>query len=540
MGEAALASGVAPGGMYPTTAATGRPEDSQANAEVQAQAQQNQAGAAKFIGRNPAYSVGGVVGPAIVTAGVAKGAPMLADLAESKLRPVLAGDVNAPIPGTDVTPAARYESMKEMGLQPNAAEATNSTPMNMVEKVNQNSLTAARTYADARASNLAALNEYTRDLLNSMSKQGPEEGGAAVQQGLRNAQSGLQKDAAQGFSDLDEAMGSRKLSGMTLQQTAKNIYDSYSAYAEAHPTLVPREAWKIVKDLAGADNNFQSRPMSFPEVHQLRSDLLEMVRTNPDIVKNQAGGWLQRLADAADNTITSGATGLSSEGTRIFRDANQAWADMKGTYDNPSHSFYNAVRTPSPSTLVKGIGGQSPEIMKEVQEALGPEGVGPIQRGVAEKVLGTTKEGGYNFKNFQGLWSRLPEGYRNALFTPEHIQQLEDIGNAGTVLHEDANPSGSARLGQGIAEGAAALKSFPNLHEMAGNAAYHGVQYALGRLMNSPRLVDWLMRGRGFKPVVDVAPTAPAAASGIAAGQSDLHTAYLRSKAAFDAARAEQ
>lgn len=550
MGQPFVASGMAPGGMYPT-AGPGRAGDMQASAEAQQQAEEGQRGAAKFIGENPAYALGGVAGPAIVTAGVAEAAPriapMVADVAGNASRTMLAGDVNAPIPGTDLTPAARYESMKAMGLQPNAAEATNSTPLNIAEKVNQNSLTAARTYADARASNLTALKEYTKDLLNSMSTKGAEEGGAAVQQGLRNAQVKLQNDAAQGFSQLDEAMGSRKLSGQTLQQTAKNIYDSYADYAGEHPALVPKEAWKIVRDLARADNGFESRPMSFPEVHQLRSDLLEMVRTNPDIVKNQAGGWLQRLADAADQTMTSGATGLNPEGTRIFRDANQAWADMKGTYDNPSHSFYQAVRTQSPSTLLNGIQ-QTPEIARMLQEALGPEGIGPIQRGVAEKALGTTKEGGFNFKTFQGQWNKLRD-YRKALFTPEQMQQLEDIGNAGTVLHEDANPSGSARLGQGIAEGAEALRSVTNPRELLGNLAYHGAQYGLGKLMNNPAFVDWLMKGRGFSPIRDAPAVRTSGAFSAFSdkdrtgplGQPNFYSdEYLRMKAELDAANAKQ
>lgn len=72
MAEPFLASGVAPGGMYPTTAATGRQQDSQANQSVQGAAQQDQTQQAKSIKANPAYTVGGVVGPALVTAGAAK------------------------------------------------------------------------------------------------------------------------------------------------------------------------------------------------------------------------------------------------------------------------------------------------------------------------------------------------------------------------------------------------------------------------------------------------------------------------------------
>ncbi len=297
-----------------------------------------------------------------------------------------------------------------MGVQPNAAEATASGPLSQAVRVNQSSLTAAPAYARARSANLAALNRFTNEKLVSASPQptdagldtvqndlqrtrssieaahyaqashildhaspvGPEEGGAAVQRGLQSAQASLQDDAAQGFEDLDAFTGNRKLSGATIQQTAKNIYDSYADYAAQHPSLVPAEAWKTVKELAGADNDFQSKPMGFSEVQQLRSDLLEKARKNPDIVNNQAGGWLERLAQAADQTMTEGAGGLNPEGVKMFRGANEAWAKMKGTYDNPSHPFYQAVRTQSPSTLVNGIQ-QTPEMAKMLAVELGPE-----------------------------------------------------------------------------------------------------------------------------------------------------------------------
>jgi hypothetical protein len=612
------------------------------------------------------------------------------DWAANKAKGAIAGDVNAPIAGNeaDLTPAQRYVSMKAMGMKPNAAEATNSAPLKGAQWLNEDSLFAAPTYTKARAENLAALNRFTNEKLVAASPQptdaglatvqnsllrmqdanqaehvaqvsrildhasplGPEEGGAAIQQGLRNAQTGLQNDAANGFSELDKAVGNRKLSGMTIQQTAKNIYDANADYFAKHPSLVPTQAWKLVKDLAGADTEFQSRPMSFGEVHQLRSDLLELVRTNPDIVKNQAGGWLQQLADAADQTMTRSAGGLNPQGTQIFRDANEAWANMKGTYDNPSHPFYQAVRTPAPSTLVKGIG-QTPEMAKTLQSALGPEGIGPIQRGVAEKLLGTakeggydfknfqanwnklpqpyrealftpgqisqfedlanrtannpfydpqnvlykianardpstvlnlvktpeavdalksvlgpedmgpiqrgvaenllrtTKEGGYNFKTFQGQWNKLSDAYKNKLFTPEQIKEFDDIGNAGTVMHEDVNPSGSAHMGQKMFEmGEAGGTLIPAVTghplPLAATIAYHAAQYALGKRMNAPTFVDWLMRDQEAAPAAAASTASrmiPAAVMGGTTGpleQPNYYSDdYLRSKAAFDAAR---
>jgi hypothetical protein len=288
---------------------------------------------------------------------------------------------------------------------------------------------------------------------------------------------------------------------------------------------------------------------TYSELHRLRSDLLDFNNTNPDLVKNQANGWISQLAGAADQAITSGEGALTPDQLSTFRNANEAWKFMKDTYDNPSHPFYYAVRNASPSTLVNGAAGisRTPEMVKMLQSILGSEEMGAIQRGVAENLLRTTKEGSYNFKTFQGQWNKLKPANRDALFTPEQQQQLQDIGNAGTMLHEDANPSGSARLGQGIAEGAEALRSFPSPHEMVGNAVYHGAQYGVGRLMNSPSFVDWLMRGRGFAPVTEAgsAPTAgvsiPAAVLGSGIGPAGQPNYYsdeaLRARAAFDAAQ---
>ncbi len=477
------------------------------------------------------------------------------DWAKNAPRELLAGNIHEPIPGTNMTPADRYASMQAMGIQPNAAEATNSPILNAAERLNQNSLTSASMYEKARAANLRALNDYTEKVLDDMSEMNPEEGGEKIKQGLRNAQVNLQNQATKGFNTLDDLVGNRKMPGSTLQRAAKNIYDSYSDYASHHPALVPKEAWKVVQDLAGVSNDpqFSPRAMSFSELHQLRSDLLEMVRSNPDIVKNQAGGWLEQLARAADETMTSGKPGsLNPAGVKIFRDANEAWANMKSTFDNPSHPFYQAARTPTASKLVQGIG-QSPEMVNALKSVLSPDKIGAIQRGVLEKALGTTKEGNYNFKNFQGMWNKLPKSYRNALFSPEQIQHIEDIGNAGTVLNMDLNPSSSAKLGQKIMEGsggAGAIGPAVTGHPipLAGAGVYHGTQYGIGRLMNNPGFVDWLMRGRGFEPVGEVPSTAsrvlPAAATASEmdgtgpAGQPNFYSQdYLKAKAAFDAAR---
>jgi len=75
-GEAVLASGVAPGGMYPATTSI-RPEDIEANRQAQIAAQQEFAEQGAEARRHPVYTVAGVVGPPLVTAGITKVAPRI-------------------------------------------------------------------------------------------------------------------------------------------------------------------------------------------------------------------------------------------------------------------------------------------------------------------------------------------------------------------------------------------------------------------------------------------------------------------------------
>lgn len=441
--------------------------------------------------------------------------PPVAQVAANATRRVLAGDVNAPSPGTDTAPIARYQAMRDMGIQPDAADATNSPALQMVKEVNRNSMTASSTYDKAQAMNARALNDYTESVLNGMSKLGPEEGGAAlrkglldpldarskslnesaeaalnkmsplepeaggaaVQRGLLEHQAELKQQAEQGFSDLDEQLGNQPILGAPgLRQTARKILTENAPYYELHPELEPKKAMSIVRDIADLDDQgnptASPRDMTYSELHQLRSDLLDFNNNNPDLVKNQANGWIQRLAGAADNAITSPRGSLTRGQVDTFRAANDAWKQMKETYDNPQSPLYSAVRSPSPSTLVKGISA-TPEMAKTLQSALGGRvnplggtGMGPIQRGVAEAALGTTKDGGYDFGNFQGRWNKLPEDYRSALFTPEQQMQLEAVGREGAAIKEAQHSPTSPFYHAGRLEPSDLANGLPQTPEM--------------------------------------------------------------------------
>lgn len=457
---------------------------------------------AGLLGSSAAMGLYGEVASPVVGAGANLG------------RRFAAGDVNAPIPGSTVTPASRYAAMQSMGISPDAAEATNSPVLGALKKFNENSLTASPIYADAQRSNVGKLDLYTGKTLNEMSPLPPEAGGAEVQRGLLAHHAELKSQATQGFTQLDDQLGNQPILGAPgLRNTARRILSENAPYYNLHPELEPTKAMSIVKDIAGtkdlygrprtpnvvtgfgptpeAPSPVPPRDWTYGEMHRMRSDLLDFNNNNPDLVKNQASGWISQLAGAADNAITNPGS-LTRDQVQTFRGANDAWKQMKDTYDNPQNSLYHAVRSPQPSTLVQGIS-RTPEMAQTLQTALGPEGMGPVQRGVAERALGTTKEGNYNFKNFQGNFNKLPPTYRNTLYNGPQLESLNNVGQAGTVLNTDLNPSGSAKLGQAIGEGATAVSSFANPHALPALGLYHAAQFGVARAMNNPAFVQWLM-----------------------------------------------
>jgi hypothetical protein len=323
-----------------------------------------------------------------------------------------------------------------------------------------------------------------------------ESGGLTLQNALKNNQQGLQTAATEGFNSLP---GDHPIPGsIPLGEQAQAIAKQQADYQQQFPSLTPRQATSVVGDVSklgptplpqGVEGPLAAKPSNFGTMQQLRSDLLEMGRTNPDLVQNQSGGWFKQLAGGADAAMTDAATGLSPADAATFRDANAKWADMKSTYDDPSNPLYHAVRSSNPSQLYSGIGPKTPEMVRDLESRLGTD-IAPLRRGAVEGALKTTNDGSPNFKNFGTQFNRLPADYRAELFTPAQQEMLGHVQNVSNLLGQDVNPSGTAKVGQKMFEGASLMAS--PLHPTG--AVVPLMQYPIARLMNSPKLVDWMMR----------------------------------------------
>jgi hypothetical protein len=456
------------------------------------------------------------------------------------LKRIVAGDVTKPIVGEGTTPLQRYNTAKNYGVQLNAADATNAPIPKMLRNVNEHSLTGSHVYEAAKGRNVEAVNRAADEMLNSMSPVSREEGGKIMQGNLEQNRVGLENGANDRYQDLSAAMGDKPMAGSeAVGATARKILEEEEPFNRQYPHLEPKQAMGIVRDVANRFKPFRTAPTSFldapdsefavpqepappvrgltyPEAQNIRSRTMDVTRRTNDLTADRGIGLLKQIVESTDDAIANSEGGLPPHLAETYRDANARWAEMKEKYDDPSSPLFHAIRTENPSTLVRGIGEQTPEAVRDLIPRIGPEGTGALQRGVAEHVMGVDKFGQRNLSGFGKRMERVPADYRDELYHPrplfsdelgpqsdDYRGPIKDIGSITNVLEKDLNSSGTAKQGQKLAEAVALPTGLPLL------------QYPLARIMNSPKLVDWLMKPKGPRSPF-VSPAAGAAgASGL-------------------------
>ena len=443
-------------------------------------------------------------------------------------RALIAGDVTKPVGVTGVSALDRFNSARNLGVNLDAADATNSPVLGLVKRVNSNSLLGGPAYDAAKANNTSALTGSTKSFLDQMYPDDRESGGLAIQNALKRNQQGLYGSATEGFESLPQDV---PIPGLAeVGKTAQDIGRENAAYQNLFPSLKPNKAMNVVGDVGGlgpkgpaplkmspfVDESGQpipssaqaapQQPASFGTGQKLRSDLIDFTRNNPDIVQNQGNGFIQRLAGQTDDALTNASSALTPEQLDTFRRSNADWKDMKQTYDDPSSAFYHAVRTDNPSSLYSGVGPKTPENARNLLARLTPPdssvpsaAAGAVRRGTVESALKTTSDGSPNFPTFGTQLNRIPADYRAELFSPDQNRSLFDIASTSNALAKDFNPSGSGHQLQKVGEfgalaqaPATALFGHPAL--AAAPVAYNAAQYGVAKLMNSPSLVNWLMK----------------------------------------------
>ena len=426
-------------------------------------------------------------------------------LPDRLIRQPLTRATDQPLPGSSVTPRMRYDSAQRVGAQFDAADATGSPALTMVKKLNRDSLAGAPSYDATSARNVAAVQGATDTALADQSPMAtPEERGAFNQKQLQANQAGLKDSATNKFAQLDDATGGQPVPGAGLVgHDAQTILQNEMPFYNKYPSVKPSRAIGVLQDLGKVGDT-----ASYSELQRLRSNTHELTSNNDDLVKEQGTGYLQQMTKSLDNAITD--KGLTSPQASLFRDGNGDWADMKENYDDPSNPLYHAVRNPNPSQLDGKIGPQTVENLTNLRPRLLDAGMGALQRGTTEGLLGNTRLGDDNLSRFGTNLYKMSDGYRQSLYGPEMSSRLDDIARTTQGMGQDFNPSGSAKQGQKVAEAASIPSGIASGIALAGTGSpiegavtalaapvYNAAQYGTAKLMNSPKVVDWLMKQPG-------------------------------------------
>jgi hypothetical protein len=369
---------------------------------------------------------------------------------------------------------------RERGVNLDLAQATDSAIANNVKRANQYSLAAKSKYEANQTNNVAALEKWADDTLGKLSPESTsrEALGGQVKTALEQDLMFRKEAARKAFSELDEKIGARAIDASEIQKSAAKIIDENKGYYEAHKELKPKQAWAILEDLS------KSKQASWSELHQLRSDLMDFYRNNPDVIKGRGESWIQRMVSTIDNSMTNASGGMAPEDLATFRRANDAWEGIKQTYDSPQSPLYHAIRGQFPSQI-PGMLTRSPELARQVRATLGSID-GPFQRQFVENILNHKDGATLDLKNLNTKLSRIPDDLLVSMLGEDGAKQMRLLGKVAQKVMADQNPSGTAKAAVPAAEISTTFAS------PAAGATALGAQYVGGRIMNSPRVIDYL------------------------------------------------
>jgi hypothetical protein len=404
---------------------------------------------------------------------------------------MLSGRMQETPPGEAFTRGEVQNYARGQGVNLDLADATGNGVARGVKGVAERSLGGRGVMRRNADSNFRAIQGAAENELSQYAPEGsdPAALGTAVQQQLQQNLASLKTQASEQFSELDQAVGGNRVDVRpTIQATAQKIVGDNLNYYEAHPELVPKQAWKIVENLANGD---ESR-MKWSDLHQLRTDLMDVYRNNPDIIKSRSDAWIQQLVGKTDEAMNSASAGLSQGQKAQFRAANQTWEQIKSTYDNPQHPFYAATRAQMPSQVPGMLQNKTPELAAQVQTVLGPL-KGQFQRAYVNKLLDPKGTGTYDFAGLNARLKGVSQPFLEQTLGKQGARNIRLLGQTAKTVTANMNPSGTSDVAVPAAE-IAGLATHPlaTVPEIAAN-------YGAARGLTSAKLVNRLTRPGGPK-----------------------------------------
>ncbi|MCU1286397.1 MAG: hypothetical protein JWO13_2747 [Acidobacteriales bacterium] len=477
-----------------------------------------------------AAGVGETISPKAMRTPVSQVPRAVADAVPSPRGAMAARMAEKPV-GEQFTRQEVLDAARSKGVNLDLADATEAGGPASAKRLLERSLGGAGRFSENQKSNLASLEKWANSEAEKYSgDSAPREViGAQMQAALKSHLEARKGVATQAFQELDRSIGANKVDVTgTVQAEAQKIIDQNKSYYEEHPELKPKQAWGILEDLAKrptknvtsaspefTDNSGNAitqssrqvsanKSMSWTELHQLRSDLMDFYRNNPDVVKGRSEAWIQQMVGKIDGAMTSSGNGLSGADLAQFRNANKIWDSIKSTYDNPQHPYYQAVRTQYPSGLPANLVGK-PELARHVRQTLsslqdGGTMEGAFQRQFVENLI-NDKSGVLDLKNLNSKLSRMPVDVLQAMVGEEGARNLRMLGKVAQKVTSNSNPSGTGAVNVSTKDwgalatgGAALVTGHPAI--AAGAAAIPLVENMGAKALTSPSLLKYLTQSK--------------------------------------------
>lgn len=496
---------------------------------------------------------GAVLANAVVPAVAAAAAPAVAkavpaavgavgdaaDAATNLGRGALADRMNVVPPGEQFSRAAVLQDAQDHGVNLDLAQATESPVLAQLKNANRYSIASQGIYDRAQTANLNALEQWADQEASRYSPNptgGREVVGPQMQAALKAHLEARKNLASTMFSQLDDELGGVPQDvSTTVQAAAQKILDENKGYYADHPELKPTKAWAIIQDLAkqptvtkeipgtatgtapglvdvngntAAVGTAATQTVAVPktatwsDLHQLRSDLMDFYRNNPDVVKGRSEAWIQQMVASIDNSMTGAESRMTPQQLADFRQANGVWESIKNTYDNPQSPYYSAIRNQQPSQVPGTLSKGTPELARSVRDVLSSLDDSGSMEGTFQRQFIETQLNGKDGETLDlaGLNQRLkaiPQDRLNAMLGEEGAARLRMLGKVAQKITGNANPSGTARVGVPASEmgraadiGAGVLAAHPATS--AAGLGYFGAQYSGAKLLNSQWLLDHL------------------------------------------------
>jgi hypothetical protein len=351
----------------------------------------------------------------------------------------------------------------------------------------------------------------------------------------------IQRTSATGgrlYERAERMAGNTRIQPSTALNTIDSEIARLSETAEINAPLIS-ELQRFRQSLSNG-NGISVSGMRDARTIARRASNTEALRSTD--AQRSLGLVMRSIADDIDTGLQAAGRGNAAQ---AFRNADRMWAERIQTIDQVLEPLIGRNR--SGENIMSAIQGMATDTgrgnaarLRQVMQQLDPQERGEVLATVIER-MGRARAGQqddtaarFSAETFLTNWSSLSSQGRNALFSGELRQNLDQIARVASAMRTTGRFANSSQTGGVVGW---LMTGSGVVANPVGGAGFAAAQYGLGRLMTSPGFTRWLARApRNTAPppqyiqrLTQVAQREPVIAGDIQALQQQLAAAFSQS-----------